>query len=565
MKKISKAWPNSTLVENFLNKHTFLIIAILSIPAVWALFVPGFYGASDDLHIAWLQQMDLTLRSGQIPPRFVPDLSYGFGYPLFNFVFPLPFYLGEIFHLVGFSLVASVKAVFLLSFLFSGYFMYKLLKEFTNSVLSLAGAILYIFTPYRSTDVFVRGAIGESLAFIFLPLVILAIVKITRDSKNRKWLGIFALSIAALLMSHNITAYMFLPFAFLFLVVETILARPPRLPILIRSFVGLFLGLVISSYFWIPAVVESNLVKYDTVFNFIDHFPTIRQLVTSHFGYGASVPGPYDGMSFFIGTVNLMLLIAGSIAFFASFKKFKSERKILFYWLVIVVMISIFMMNHRSTFVWDSIPLIAYFQFPWRFLTLVTFTSPIFVIFLDRFRFSSYLGIVIILAAIGLNLSYFRPHDFLGRTDEYYLNRYIPTPIASEEYKRISEEYLRLPLATQTRPDRNYPRITVSNGEILNADYPNGLDARFETNSDQDIVVSYNKYFFPGWQVRIDDHKITPQPGKPFGQIFFSVPSGRHLVKIYFRETVFRGVFDAISLLGFVVAVKMVLGAKKKP
>ncbi|KKQ96147.1 MAG: hypothetical protein UT23_C0039G0004 [Candidatus Woesebacteria bacterium GW2011_GWA1_39_12] len=235
MKKISKAWPNSTLVENFLNKHTFLIIAILSIPAVWALFVPGFYGASDDLHIAWLQQMDLTLRSGQIPPRFVPDLSYGFGYPLFNFVFPLPFYLGEIFHLVGFSLVASVKAVFLLSFLFSGYFMYKLLKEFTNSVLSLAGAILYIFTPYRSTDVFVRGAIGESLAFIFLPLVILAIVKITRDSKNRKWLGIFALSIAALLMSHNITAYMFLPFAFLFLVVETILARPPRLPILIRS------------------------------------------------------------------------------------------------------------------------------------------------------------------------------------------------------------------------------------------------------------------------------------------------------------------------------------------
>src|SRR3990167_1518918 len=350
------------LIKN-LGKNIWLWIIILSIPAVWALLVPGFYGASDDIHIAWLQQMDKVLKMGQIPPRFVPDLSFGFGYPLFNFVFPLPFYLGEFFHLLGFSLVASVKAVFLLSFLLSGYFMYRLLKEFTNSVLSLAGTVVYIFSPYRSTDVFVRGAIGESLAFVFLPLVILAIVKITRNSKNRKWLGIFPLSVAALLMSHNITAYMFFPFAFLFLAMAIILARPPRLSVLIKSLVGFFLGLVISSYFWVPAVVESNLMKYDTVFNFIDHFPTIRQLLIAYFGYGASVPGPYDGMSFFIGTVNLILLVAGSVVFLASFKKTKRERKIFFFWLVVVIAVSVFMMNHRSTFVWQHIPFIAYFQF----------------------------------------------------------------------------------------------------------------------------------------------------------------------------------------------------------
>ena len=54
-------------VEKFLFKNIFWIILLLSVPAIWALFVPGFYGASDDLHIAWLQQMDATLRAGQFP------------------------------------------------------------------------------------------------------------------------------------------------------------------------------------------------------------------------------------------------------------------------------------------------------------------------------------------------------------------------------------------------------------------------------------------------------------------------------------------------------------------
>src|SRR3990172_7784497 len=131
-------------LEKFISKYYFWLILFLVIPAIWALFVPGFYGASDDIHIAWLQQMDKVLREGQLPPRYVPDVSYGFGYPLFNFVFPLPFYVAEIFHFLGFSLVESIKAVFALSFLFSGLLMYKLLREFTSSFLSLIAALIYM-------------------------------------------------------------------------------------------------------------------------------------------------------------------------------------------------------------------------------------------------------------------------------------------------------------------------------------------------------------------------------------------------------------------------------------
>src|SRR3989344_5443351 len=161
----------------FVDNKIFLISIIISIPAVLALIPKGFYGASDEVHIAWLYEMYETIKLGQIPPRFVPDLSFRHGYPLFNFVFPLPYYIGSLFHFIGFSLVDSVKLLFFLSVPLSGYFMYKLLRQFSNIFLSLVGTFIYIYSPYRSTDIYVRGAIGEVLEFTILPIVLLAFTK----------------------------------------------------------------------------------------------------------------------------------------------------------------------------------------------------------------------------------------------------------------------------------------------------------------------------------------------------------------------------------------------------
>lgn len=506
------------------NLNAFLLIIFLSIPAIWALFVPGFYGASDDLHIAWLHQMDTSLKMGQYPPRFVPDLSFGFGYPLFNFVFPLPFYLAELFHLFGLSFVDSIKAVFLISVPLSGFFMFRFLKEYSSFWLALAGAILYIYTPYRATDIYVRGAIGEIFAFIFPPLIAWAITK-----RN---VSVLALSTAGLILSHNIMAYMFLPFFAIFAFVIGLSKK---------HFYGFLLGLLISIYFWLPAVTESKLMKYDTVFNFVDHFPTIKQLVTPHFGYGASVAGPYDGMSFFMGTINLMLAVL-AVIFYRKLNKVSI-------WVIGIIGISIFMMNYRSTILWRTLPLIPFFQFPWRFLSLTTFATAILVIVLDKFKYSKQIGMFAIVAVIALNFSYFKPHDFLERKDDYYLNKYIPTPIASDEYLKTGEEYLRLPIGTEVRPNKRSPYM--------------GLDNSFEVDYKEETIFDYQKYYFPGWIVKIDGKKSDIKVGEPYGQIQFRVPSGEHKVEIYFGETKFRMFLNIISLLSLLIVIKMFFGSHK--
>lgn len=543
-------------LEKTFDKFWWVLAICLLIPASWALFIPGYFGASDDLHIAWLFEMHKTILMGKIPPRFVPDLSFGFGYPLFNFVFPLPFYLAEIFHLGGVSLVDSIKLVFFLSIPFSFLSMFFLLRQFSSRALSFAGAVLYVYTPYRAVDLYIRGAIGEIVSFIFLPLILLSVIKIN-ELKSWKWTGIGALSTAALVLSHNITAYMFMFFISFYLMLQFFVSKDKK-TFFIKSTSMIFLSLLISVYFWLPAIVESQLLKYDTVFNFVDHFPTLIQLVKPYWGYGASVAGPYDGMSFFLGIANLLLLVFGLILTFTSWLKFSKEVKILLVWIFASFTITLFLMNYRSTFIWNTLPLLPYFQFPWRFLMMTTFLIPLLILTLEKVKFQKIVAIFITILALVTSGSYFRPEDFLGRLDSYYLNRYIPTPTASADYFNTQEEYLRLPKETKIRPDKNYPLVSFEKGEIISIEKINDLDAIVTLDAKEDTILNYNKYLFPGWTAKIDGQLINIKSGNPFGQLALSIPKGVHNATIKFEETNYRRTLNAISLISFLVSLGLI-------
>jgi hypothetical protein len=178
-------------------------------------------------------------------------------------------------------------------------------------------------------------------------------------------------------------------------------------------------------------------------------------------------------------------------------------------------------------------------------LSLITFSTSALVIIFDKVKYGKAIGLVIIAAAISINFSYFKPHDFLGRTDEYFTNRYIPFPVASEEYKKTGEEYLRLPYATEVRPDKVSPNP--------------GLDATFNVEYLNETKFNYYKYYFPGWRAKVDGKEVVITPGSPYGQITFDVPSGKHFVEVSFKETLFRGVLDIVSVGALVFVVYLLI------
>lgn len=542
--------------EKFLNRYGWVLALVLTIPTVLALLHPGFFGASDDMHSAWIYEMDRVLKSGIFPPRFVPDLSFGFGYPLFNFIYPFPYYLGELFHLIGLSLVNSTKAVLFLSIPVSAVTMFLFLKRFLKSDLALSGSLIYAYLPYRSTEIFIRGDIGEALSFVFFPLIALSIFELTKgiEKNRRRFIGLGGISVALLILTHNIAAYMFLPFALLLGILFIIFIKPERTKRIVNFVLIFVLGGLGSVYFWFPALRDSPLMKYDTVYNYWDYFPSIKRLIVPYFGYGG-----FPTMSFFIGVAAFISIIFGSFFLIKYFKKIEIENRIIFLWSAIVLIVSLFMMNYRSIFIWKIVPLLPYFQFPWRFLMMVVFVSPIFLIGLNNIKHRTFVAVGIGIFAIVTTVSYFHPQDYLGRGDAYYLSRYIPVPFASDLYKTQDEEYLRLPKATIIRPDKDYPVAYSDENEIKNITVINPLSSVIQVDSVKPFTINYSKYNFPGWNALLDGKNTQIKSGSPFGQITINVPPGNHTVRIFFRETSINICLDILSVISIISCLFLVI------
>lgn len=546
------------------------LILVVGVFSILPFLKPGFFSIHDDMHVAWLYEMDRAVRGGQAPPRWAPDLSFNYGYPLFNFVYPLPFYLGEIFYSIGFSLVSSIKIVFALSLLLSGPAMFIFLKKHFSSFFSFIGAVVYVFTPYRAVDVYVRGAIGEALSFVLIPLVAWAENKTARE-ENRGNISFLAICFGLLVLSHNISLIMITPFLLGYGLI-IVLSLKEKTKAFKRLFLGFFLGGALSSFFWLPALLEKKYMIADTVFNYVDHFPFIKQLVVPSWGYGSSVWGPGDGMSFQIGTANLLVFILALAALILFLIKRKLPKETLFFvWTIGSFVFAIFLMNIRSSFIWQITPLMSYFQFPWRFLVLTTFFTPIIVGFIEFFptkdNLKRFFAFSVGLLSIVLSFSYFRPDKIvLERTDEYYMNRYFAnktktgyTSSVSSVYQTTKEEYLRLPVWTKERPDTvPSEKIQTEEGKLSYEEIsPTNYSALLSTK--ETTMVFLNSYFFPGWKAYIDGEETKITPGDLYGNISIEVPVGEHSLSFVFKNNFIHLVANSVSFFSGVLVLFLLL------
>src|SRR5258705_331342 len=107
-----------------------LILLLTLLPAIAWLVQPGFFPMHDDLQPMRQLEMEKCMHDLQIPCRWVLDMGYGYGYPLFNFYPPLPYYVGELVRVFGFSFVDTVKVVGIIAFAITALGMYLLGREF---------------------------------------------------------------------------------------------------------------------------------------------------------------------------------------------------------------------------------------------------------------------------------------------------------------------------------------------------------------------------------------------------------------------------------------------------
>jgi hypothetical protein len=469
-------------------------------------------------------------------------------------------------------LTGAFEFVFVASALFSVVGMYLFLKEFFGKIESIAGSLLYLYTPYRAVQIYVRGAMGEALAMAAIPFVFWAATRVI-NKPGRKNIFLLALFLAVLILSHNYIWLLVAPWIMLFCLV-LLIKRKARIPTITRLFLGVILGAGLSAYWWIPSAKEYGLVAGITPFSLEDHFPFIKQLILPSWDYGASLPGPDDGMSFQIGIVNLAMVLAASAIILLTRKTLEK------YGVILITsfsgfFVSVFFMNIRSLPVWRLLPIYEFVQFPWRLLFLTTFFSAVLatvVVATFTKRYRLWAALVVVVASIVLTGGYFKPGSLVDTPDSYYLSRMFATAAEegerrdpTQDYVNWSEDYLLLPPGVVKSDHLPFPKA-VGDGNVAVLSFEKVGTSHFKTSVDAGLPGKLSLYllYFPGWYAKVDETRASISSGTPYGQLEVSVPSGRHEVEVYWAETPLRKGADYISLFSLVVGLGMVFVKGRK-
>lgn len=554
-----------------------LIVIAFGILAGKGLIGSGYFNMHDDLQMMRQLEMEKCFLDLQIPCRWVQDMGNGFGFPLFNFYPPLPYLVGELVRVFGVSFVDTAKLLFIFSFVASGVTMYFFAKSFFGRFGGVVSSVFYVWAPYHAVDVYVRGAMNEAWALIFFPLILLFSYKlITGREKTFGFMIGLSLSFFGLLTSHNLMAMIFAPvfagWCLLWLIKTSSWKVLPRL-----IFSGLF-ALGLAAFFTLPVVFEQKLVQADSLtrdyYEYVAHFATTSQILFSRFwGYGSSIWGDKDGMSFQIGHLHWLLsVLIGGLIVSKLVKTRKLDGTLLAVgYLLAVGWFAAFMIHNKSTPIWQLIPPLAYVQFPWRFLSLVilcfSFAAGWLTLFLPK-KITKWMLSLLAVGLIALNWNYFLPKDgHLGAlTDKEKFSG------AAWELQQGAGILDYLPDSAVTAPKEPQQKEGLTEvmrgaAKVTNP-YEKSNFASFDINViDEKSQVRVGILKFEGWRAYVDGVEIPTFVPKEevWGRTWVEVPKDMHKVSFRFTNTPIRTIGNIISIISWVALPVFILWRKKLP
>ncbi len=561
----------------------FLLIIILSLGTFWRMLRPGIF-SMQDFHLFRLYEYDQCIKDLIFPCRWAPDAGLGYGEPLFNFYGQLAYLIGEAFHLIGFSLINSLKLTFILSLLGSSFTMYLLASYlWKNQLAALLSAIFYLYAPYRAVDVWVRGALPEALAFIFYPLVILFLLRFLKNQHLSDWL-LFIFSYSLLIITHNLSAFMLTT-----LIIPLLLIKIRS----IKQFLGLIAAglfiLLISSWYLLPVIFEQKYVLLPSIvkgyYYFENHWVTLYQLLISRvWGYSASEWGSKEQLSLSIGHLQWLVSIA---ILFLTFKKlfplFKKSKLTLsrvktivnkaidplttqtFIWFALAWFF-LFLTHGKSNFIWQNLPGFKYLQFPWRWLGPALFSlsllSGSLIVFIKNHRYQRLAFLLLALGVIGLSFKFFREDLWYSINDhqQFSGDRWLEQ-ISSSKY-----DYW--PIFGQQVPDSPAPSVPIpifiqGQGQIEQySQQSHSVTTQINVQSPQ-AKVEFPLVYFPGWKVT-SPLNIQIDYSKKYGQILIKLPQGSQHVTLNFSNTLPRTIGNYLSLLAILVWISLYFYSIKK-
>lgn len=535
-------------------KYTIFFVFLLVLPAVWALLHPGLPPTHDgEYHVIRFYEFDKVLRAGYFYPRWAPDLNNQLGVPLFNYVYPFPNYFASLLHTFGFSFIDALKLNMFFATIIGSLFFYLWTKLWWGKGGALLSSVFYTYAPYRFVDIYIRGSVGEVWALAFLPAFLWAITRLYH-SENKLFVLLASIFFACMIFSHNILGLMFTLFSVSYICLLLFQAENKK-DVIRKSLLVFIFGIGLSAIFWFPALYETKYVTGLQIYTIRENFAQLYQLLIPSWGSGFSPSDLGNEMSLQIGVANLLGFF---ITLCLLFKRKLQEKKIILFlqiWFIIVF----FLMIKQSLFIWETIPLFNYFQFPWRFLSLeivvASFLAGSLTVVgktpLERKMIMSFFIILSIILCSG----YMYPAFYHMRDDAYYVSRenFIhgtnsPGDLFNTIWLGSQPKIHDIPLTLEN------DKIKSIKSDLLSQSYQSSIEEKTEFTA--------RRAYFPAWKLTIDNKDSSVYNNK--GLVAFSIPAGKHLIRLFYGKTTIEKTAEVVFVISIVgLCMYVYLGRKR--
>ncbi len=577
-----------------------LLALLLTLPALRPLWQPGLQQTDDGMHHLFrLFNLDNALRAGHIGARWLAGEGFGYGFPVLNFYAPLTYYAGLVFHWLGAGFVTTLELTLAAGLLLAAAAMYLFTRELFGPWGAAIAAVAYTWAPYHLADTWTRGALAEQWAFIWIPLLLLALLKIARSQGRDRWSPTLwgALAAAGLILTHNLTvllaAPLLLAWAAFLLAVEV---RSARLRCLGHFAALAALGLLLSAAFWLPAIVESRYVLAgQTPVLFAEWAQQLERpatLLAEHWAQRYTIAQQVRILHP-LGQAQLLVAAMGLAVGIWRWRRIpRTVRLALPLWLGLLLF-ALFMQSRWSEPVW-RVPGLLLLQFPWRWQALGVASTAllsayaIFALPAHSPQASAagqassprwwqpaalVVGLALVLISGALPGLPWEPspipttgapitNDTVNRQSmalyDYgrglwlrehgspWMFEYMPVQALP-----LREEFF---LSAGPAGDASGADALRMTGEALAVQVIPGrqrpLERRFTVNSAEPWTLQLHQFYFPGWEAVVDGATVRAQPVGPLALAGVTLPAGEHEVMLRFGTTRPRQLGWALTLLG---------------
>lgn len=488
------------------------------------------YTHDGENHLVRFANYYLALKQGQIPPRFAPHLMNKYGYPVFNYNYPLANILSLPFTILNFHYEFTFKIICVLAVFFALYSLKILLKYlgYHDFKFHLLAFIIFLQNNYLINAIYFRGNIGELLAMCIFPYLLYSILKLSKPTNRFEYL-FFILAWTAFFLSHNI-AVLIAAICFFILIIFI----KPNLNYLKKLIILLLISFGLASWFWLPAILEKNQVILDTTTlntDYQNHFVDFKQLIFNLPIFGFSYPGSSDNLSFAMTYLQIFILVFALVILIKSsaLKSLKNQQ--IFYFALFSIILFIFLETKSSLFFYQFCKVFSFVQFPWRFAIFQStfivlifiiikklFNSRIFMIFSFLLLFQSFLFLKIQNANTfhKENIDY---EHFGLSTSTLYEN----LPKTFTYGYKISDYEMK-------------PTFIKGTGNF-NIKIFNSTHKDYELELDEEAIIVEPTMYFLGFETTANGQKIEYIDNEEIaGRIAFKLPKGNYHIQTRFTQ-----------------------------